>query len=246
MRRTKKSVSPNLDVMEPRVLLSAAAPLVSRQAWSGVVHDVRAIMSTLARTRDTVEASAHLTRLSSRIPSGPQGLAPAWRSDIGVYRPHSARSLLTMQRLILGDLFRYVQGGVEGGRGPVSGSGSVTAPAPGQATGGAPTPLPSLSLDSVRIQNTTGLALLVTVHLDVPQIQKPWITETISAQGSWVVPFNFRSATNAFMTMDVSLADGGQSPPAFTNVSLSQPMNGYQGALFSISLLGPYFNVTSL
>ena len=95
----------------------------------------------------------------------------------------------------------------------------------------------------MRIENTTGLALLVTVHLKVAQIQQPWITETIPAQGSAVVSFDFGTATNAFMTMDISRADGGQSPSPFTDISLSQPVSGYDGALFMISLLGPYFNV---
>jgi hypothetical protein len=246
MRRTKMSVSPSVDVMEPRVLPSTAAPLLSQHAMSGVVRDVRAIMSTLAKTKDTVQASAHLTRLSSRIPSGPEGLAPSWRSDIGLYRPHSARSIITTQRRILGDLYRYVQGGVDGSNPPVTGSSSTTSTSPGQGAGGTATPLPALSLDSVRIQNTTGLALVVTVHLEVSQFQQPSITETIPAQGSSIVPFDFGTATNAFMTMDMSRADGGQTPPPFTNLSLSQPMSGYNGALFTISLFGPYFNVTPL
>lgn len=98
----------------------------------------------------------------------------------------------------------------------------------------------------MKIQNTTGLALLVTVHLKVPQIQQPWITETIPAGGNTIASFNFGTATNAFMTMDVSLADGSQSPPPLTDLSLSQPMTGYNGALFTISMFGPYFNVTPL
>jgi hypothetical protein len=240
MRRTKKSVSPSLDVIEPRVLLSTAAPFLSQHPLNGVVRDVKAIMSTLARTEDTVQASDHLTRLSSRIPSGPEVLAPSWRSDIGLYRPHSARSILTTQRQILGDLHRYVHGGNR----PVTGLGSTTSTTPGQGKESTPTPAPSL--DSVRIANTTGLTLVVTVHLDVPQIQQPWITETIPAQGSGVVLFNFGTATNAFMTMDVSRADGGQTPPPLTNLNLSQPMSGYNGTLFTISLAGPYFNVTPL
>jgi len=246
MRRRKMSVLPSVDVMEPRVLLSTAAPLLANHALSGVVRDVRAIMSTLAKTEDTVQASAHLTGLSSRIPSGPEGLAPSWRSDIGLYRPHSAKSIITTERRILGDLYRYVQDGVDGGNRPVTGLGSTTSTTPGQGTGGTATPVPAPSLDSVRIQNTTGLALLVTVHLKVPQIQQPWITETIPAQGSSIVPFDFGTATNAFMTMDVSRADGGQTPPPWTNISLSQPISGYNGALFTISLFGPYFNVTDL
>ena len=246
MRRTKMGVSPSVDVLEPRVLLSTAAPLVSKHALSGVVRDVRAIMSTLAKTEDTVQASAHLTRLSSRIPSGPEGLAPSWRSDIGLYRPHSARSIVATERRILGDLHRYVRGGVDGGNRTVTGSGSTTSPTPGQGTGGTATPVPAPSLDSVRIQNATGLALLVTVHLKVPQVQQPWITETIPVPASSIVPFDFGTATKAFMTMDVSRADGGQTPPPWTNLSLSQPMSGYSGALFTISLFGPYFNVTPL
>src|SRR5215475_12350453 len=121
MRRTKLGVLPTVDVLEPRVLLSTAAPLLSQHALRGVVRDVRSIMSTLARTEDTVQASAQLTELSSRIPSGPEGLAPSWRSDLGLYRPHSARSIVTTERRILGDLYRYVRGGVAGGNRPVAG-----------------------------------------------------------------------------------------------------------------------------
>ena len=80
----------------------------------------------------------------------------------------------------------------------------------------------------------------------MPQIQQPWITETIPVQGSSTVLFNFGTATNAFMTMDVRRADGGQTPPPWTNLNLSQPLSGYNGALFTISLFGPYFSVTVL
>ncbi len=262
MRRTKTGALPGVDVMEPRLLLSIATPLLSRHALGGVVREVRAIVNTLAKTENTVQASAQLTGLSSQIPFGSEGLSPSWQSDIGLYRPHSARSIVTMERRIVGDLERFIQDGVEGGIQPVSGSASTTpivpiqgtgattaplptpTPTPGQGTVGTPTPVPTPSLDSVRIQNTTGLALLVTVHLEVPQIQQPWITETIPAQGSLILPFDFGTATNAFMSMDVSRADRGQSPLPFNNINLSQPLGGYSGALFTISLFGPYFNVT--
>ena len=56
---------------------------------------------------------------------------------------------------------------------PIQSTGSTAAPSPtstptptpGHGTTGTPTPVPTPSLDSVRIQNTTGLALVVTVHL---------------------------------------------------------------------------------
>ena len=84
----------------------------------------------------------------------------------------------------------------------------------------------------------------MTVQLDVSQNQQPWIREVIPAQQDSIVDFDFGTATSAFMTMDVSSADNDQTPVPFNNISLSQPLGGYNGALFTISLLGPYFNVT--
>jgi hypothetical protein len=260
MRRTKTSILPSVEVMEPRLLLSIARPLLSKHATSGVVREVRAIVSTLAKTQDTVQASTQLTGLSSHVPSGPEGLAPSWQSDVGLYRPHSARSIAATQKRLIGDLYRFIQRGLDSGNQPVSGPGSTPTPTPGHGTVGTgtptptptpghgtvgtPTPVPMPSLDSVRIQNTTGLALVVTVHLKVSQFQQPRITETISAQANSTVLFDFGTATNVFMTMDVSRADRGQSPTPFDNIDLSQPLSGYNGALYTISLLGPYFNVT--
>jgi hypothetical protein len=242
MSRIKPSISPSVDVIEPRVLPSTAAPLLSSHELSGVVRDVRAILTTLARTTDTAQASAQLTRLSSRLPSGPQALAPSWQSDLGLYHPHSAGSFITTQKRILADLHRYALGGNP----PVTGSGSTTAATPGHGNRGTPPPVPAPSLDSVRIENTTGLALTVTVHLRVPQVQQPYIIETIPAGGTSNATFDFGTATDAFMTMDVSLANGSQSPPPFSNLSLAQPMSGYNGTIFTIVLVGPYFNVTPL
>ena len=104
-------------------------------------------------------------------------------------------------------------------------------------------PVPTPSLDSVRIQNTTGLTLVVTVYLNDSQNPEPYIMETIPARGNTTALFNFGTATNAFMTMNVSRADGLQSPTPFDNIQLSQPLGGYSETLFSISLVGPYFNV---
>ncbi len=268
MKRTKTGVLPSVDVMEPRLLLSIAAPLLSKHELSGVVREVRAIVGTLAKTQDTVQASARLTGLASQISSGSEGLALSWQSDIALFRPHSVRSVITIQKRIVADLARFVQGGFEGGNQPISGSGSTTAttpvpsmggtgapvptptptpnptPTPSHGTPGMPTPVPTPSLDSVTIQNTTGLALVVTVHLNLSQNQQPSITETISAQANSIATFDFGTATGAFMTMDVSRADRVQSPTPFDNISLSQPLSGYSGTMFTISLLGPYFNVT--
>jgi hypothetical protein len=254
MRRTKMGLLPAVDVMEPRLVLSTAAPLLSQHELRGVVREVKAIVSTLAKTGSAGQASAELTALASRIPSGPEALAPSWQSDIGLYRPHSTRSITMTEKRILGDLYRYLNGPNQ----TVSASGSTTpvtpiqgtansaapTPTPVQGTASAPPPVPAPTLDSVTIENTTGMALVVTVHLDVPEPYQPWIAETIPAQGDPTMLFNFGTATNAFMTMDVKAADGAQTPPPWTNISLSQPTSGYNGALFTISLFGPYFNVS--
>jgi Macro domain len=271
MRRTKTAFLPSVDVMEPRLLLFAAIPLLSHHGLTVVVREVDAIVKTLAKTEDVVQASTQLTGLASQVPSGSEGLAPAWQNDLGLYRPHSERSVITMQKRIVAQLVRFDQLGFDGGNQPVSGSGSTTpttpiqgtqgttaptptpdptpnptpTPTPTQGGGSTPTPVPTSSLDSVRIQNTTGLAIVVTVQLDVSQTFQPQIRETIPAQASSSALFDFGTATNAFMTMDVSSANGGsQSPTPFNNVMLSQPLGGYNGTLFSISLFGPYFNVT--
>jgi hypothetical protein len=249
MRRTKPGISPNLDVLESREVLSTAAPFLSQHALIGVVRDVRSIMGNLARTHDTAQASLRLDRLSARIPHGPEALAPSWQSDLGLYQPGISGSIPATQRRILGDLRRYLQAGSAGVNPPVTGSGStVASPPPAPGAGGmiTPKPTPAPSLDSVRIENTTGLALQVTIFLETANTPQPFLTEIIPAQGNAVALFDFGSETGAFMTMNISRADGIFSPSPFDGVSLSQPMTGYNGALFDISLFSFYFNVTPL
>ena len=234
--------------MDARVLPSAAAPLLTQHALHGVVREVRATMNTLARTGDAAGASGKLNALASSIPSGSEGLAPMWRNDLGLYRPNRPGSVAVAETRILGDLRRFVRGGRQGGGGAPVASPAPTPPEPPQGTSptttNTPAPSPSPSVDNVTIRNTTGLALVVTVHLQVPQVQKPWITETIPAQGTTALPFDFRTATRAFMTMDIARADGGQSPSPFDHLSLDQPIGGYDGEVFTISVFGSNFNVT--
>jgi hypothetical protein len=260
MRRTKPSILPSVDAMETRLLPSTAGTLLSRHAELAVVREVKAIVNTLARTENTAKASTELTGLSSLIPSISTQLAVSWQSDLGFYRPHSNRSIIAVEKRIVADLYFYDEIG-GGGSGPVSGSGTGSSTAPSQGSGGTstpsptptptptppptstPSPAPTLSLDSVRIENTTGLTLRVTIQLEVPQVQQPTITETISAQAGSIATFNFGSSTGDFMTMDVSAVGGGQNPPSWNNVNLSQPTSGYDGTTFTISLFGPYFSV---
>lgn len=257
MRKTKTGLVPVVDALESRWVLSTATPLLSRHAMSGVVHEIKAIVNTLARTDNKAQASAQLASLSSEISSGSANLAAAWQIDLGLYRPHSARSAISTQQRILGELRRLVEAGnqpasVTGstpttpsqGTGYSDSSGTTTNNGQGSSGTSTPAPEPEPSVDSVKIENTTGLALVVTIYLDDSQNPLPYITETIPAGESSPALFNFGTSTGAFMTMNVSRADGLQSPAPFDNIQLSQPLGGYDGTLFTISLLGPYFNVS--
>jgi hypothetical protein len=258
MRRTKRDFAPILDPAEPRVLLSGGHALLSRPALNIVVHDLERIVTSLAKTHDTATASASLNSLASRIPSGSTGLAPSWQIDLTLYNPNARRSVAAVKRHLVSDLDWYVEGGTQPTTpSPATPTGSApTTPSPTGPTGSTsgtggssnPTPptTPAPALDSVGIENTTGLALTVTITLETGQRLQPSITETIPAQGDAVVPFDFGTSTNALMSMSVSLANGGQSPPAWTDASLSQPISGYDGTVFQISLFGPYFNVTTV
>jgi hypothetical protein len=82
----------------------------------------------------------------------------------------------------------------------------------------------------------------VTVRLNTSSPRS--MTMTILAGQTSPVLFDFMSKTGDFMTMDVRRADGGQPPPPFLNFNLPKPSKGYNGALFTISVLGSFFNVS--
>jgi hypothetical protein len=257
MRRTKPRLLPSMDVMEPRSLLSTGGSLASARVLTRVDHLVKSIVTSLAKTHNTVRANANLASLASQIAPSSPSLAVSWQSDVALYRPGSPKSMITTQERIIDDLRRFLRNDAPAGIGIGTeigtGTGLTTSstptpgtegtPNPSQGDSGTSAPVAAPSLDSVRIQNQTGLALTVNVFLDDSQNPQPFISETISAQGDPTELFNFGTSTGAFMTMDISRADGLQSPAPFDNIQLSQPVGGYGGTLFTISLLGPYFNV---
>src|SRR6185437_3821097 len=102
-----------------------------------------------ARTGDTARASAQLSELSSRVPGGPEQLAPAWRADLTLYRPGVAGSVGAARRRIIGDLDRYVRAGGNPVKRPVPGPLPPPSPppVPGPAPGGTNTPPTVPSLD---------------------------------------------------------------------------------------------------
>ena len=81
MSRKKKYLTPALERAEPRVLPSAAVPMLHPPAMHRVAVEVKAVMGTLARTGNVVRAEARLDRLASNDPRrhGGPGLALAGR-----------------------------------------------------------------------------------------------------------------------------------------------------------------------
>jgi hypothetical protein len=103
-----------------------------------------------------------------------------------------------------------------------------------------------VSRDSVRIQNKTGLTLEVTARLKLPGIHQPTIgPKTIPAARQPIELFDFERNANAFITIDVKQKNGVQKPPPLKDYPLGQPLSGYHGKLFSISIFGDVFSVSA-
>ena len=213
-------------------------------------------MSTLARTDDTVQASAQLTGLSSQIPSGSEGLPRRGRTtsrSIGLIprgrpsrpsngssRPALASGLHRRRqptgiRVWLDDL-HHARPGREGVGTPV-----LTPTPPG--TG----PLRACAHAESRQREDS--------EHDGPGPGGHSLSERLAESGNPTSPRRSRRReirrALQFRHVDRRLHDDEHQPgrrapkpgPRSINIDLSQPLNGYDGTLFSISLLGPYFNV---
>jgi hypothetical protein len=218
--------------MEPRELLSGAPPALTMQAYNAVVGDVKDVMGTLAKAHDFSAAQLSLAELSSRIPFGRQGLSPTWAGDLGIYSPRAPRSGLAMQRQILGDLNRYIEGGVGAGTFRVVGTGSAAFGGPRFKVGA-----PAVSAASVRIVNNTGLNITVVASLN-------GTTQRITRQipNTSTALFDFQSNSSNFISINISQTNGRTPPPPFF-VGLNKPLGGYFGRSYPITLFGGYYSV---
>lgn len=244
MRRSK-TLAPGVDPVEQRVLLSSV-PVPP--GLHGVVREVHQIVGELARTGQVRRADIQLTRLAAQIPGGPEILAPLWRADLGLYRPHMRGSVAAVRVVILDELYGFACVGTAPG-------GVLPPPLPYPPQPGPPLPYPPLpgpslpgptaplvSQDSATVVNDTGYALSITVRLNAPN--GPYITQTLPANYGSSALFDFHSATGGFLTISIIRADGIPTPTPLT-ASLNMPMNGYYGTSYTVSLMGAdYFNLT--
>ena len=232
MRRSK-TLSPAVDPVEPRVLLSSVPMVSAPPGLHGVVREVRLIAGELARTGQVHRAGVELTHLSARLPNGPEVLAPRWQADLALYRPHVKGSIVAVRGHLLNDLYGFVRVGLP----PV---GPLPPPLPYPPPTGPTAPL--VSRDSATVVNDTGYALSITVRLNAPY--GPYITQILPANYGSSALFDFHSATGGFLSISISRADGIQPPYPFST-GLNMPLNGYYGTTFTVSLMGAdYFNLT--
>ena len=230
MPRIKRGASLRVETMESRELLSGGLPVLTMRAYDAVVGDVKDVMGTLAKTHDFGAAQSSLTKLSSSIPFGRRELSPTWVEDLGIYSPQAPRSGLTMQGRILGDLNRYIQGGVGAGTFRVVGTGSA-------AFDGPRFKAPAVSAASVRIVNNTGLNITVVATLNGTAQR---ITHQISNTNTAL--FDFQSSSSNFISINISQTNGRTPPPPLF-IGLNKPVTGYFGKSYPISLLGGVYSV---
>ncbi len=252
MRRSK-TLAPGVDPVEPRVLLSSVPMVPAPPGLHGVVREVHQIVGELAQTGQVRRADIQLTRLAAQIPGGPEILAPLWRADLGMYRPHMRGSVAAVRVVILDELYGFARVGLPPGRvlpspqpyPPRSGSPLPYPPRPSPLQPGPSQPGPTaplVSRDSATVANDTGYALSITVRLNAPY--GPYITQVLPANYGSSALFDFHSATGGFLTISIIRADGIPTPTPLT-ASLNMPMNGYFGTSYTVSLMGTqYFNLT--
>ena len=229
-KKPRPRVRLDVEEAEPRQLLSGLTPVLTTAGYDAVAEGVARAVEGLAATHDTALAAGRLAALSSRIPFGASQLAPGWGVALATYQAGVPGSGLATERLLLADLKRDVAAGVVGGELRVVGPASAAFPRSTLAA-------PRASLDSVKIQNSTGFTITATVKLSNTTRS---ITQTIANNGT--LPFDFQSSTGNYMTITVKNANG-QSPPPYTT-NLNRPYSGYNGKSFTVTVFSGYFAVS--
>jgi hypothetical protein len=232
MPRSIRRTSLLVESVEPRWLPSGAFPVLTSHTYDSVVAHVRQVVATLAETHNTGRAASSLESLAARIPFGRGQLAPAWISDLALYDPTVPGSGRAAERVLLATLKRDVGFGVAEHEFRVSGEDAALFSHKGLRA-------PQASQDSVRVANNTNLTIAVTVSLNNTGRSIPMTIRS----GAPPALFDFGTATGNRMGISVRNANGSSPPPFSTG--LDMPVGGYNGALFTVSVLGGFFTVGS-
>jgi hypothetical protein len=213
--------------------MAGVTPVVTVGELKVIAAQIQRTVMSLTRTDNMGLAVVRLEMIASEVPVGLQQLAPVWERDLAGYNPLVPRSGRAFDQELLADLKHDVAAGVAAGEfrlvGP--GAGAYLASA-GVAT------LPQASRDSVTIVNNTGGSITVSAALNGTGRTIP--ARTIANGGSSL--FDFGSATNNFISINVSRTGSNQPPP--TSVTLNRPISGYDGKAFTISVFAGRFSVS--
>lgn len=234
MRKCKRRLAPQVELVESRELLTAVLPVLTMHTYHEVVAQVRGTVEGLARTHNVNLAGHRLSAIATEVPLGTQQLAPSWLRDLGAYNPHVRGSALTLERQLVHDLKQDVAAGVAAGLFDVHGPGSAVFhrnPKPPGAT--APSPA------SVTLVNNTGLNITVTAFLGGTNQR---ITKQIGVNGSML--FDFGSNSPNYITINIQRSDGRTPPQPSTGNILNRPIGGYNGTSFGISIVQGFFSVS--
>jgi hypothetical protein len=231
MRKSIAQTTLKVEQVEARCLPSAVLPVLTSHTFETVTAGVEHVVAGLVRTQDTSRAVSRLESLAARIPYGRRQLAAEWVSDVALFDPTIPGSARTTEQVLLKTLRHDVAYGVAEGEFRVTGKDAASLSSPGLKA-------PQVSQDSVRVANNTNLTLAVTVSLNNTGRSIPMTIRS----GAPPALFDFGTATNNFMTISVRNANGS-SPPPF-NTGLNKPITGYNGTLFTVSILGGFFTVS--
>jgi hypothetical protein len=231
MGRSVVRTTLEVEQVEARRLLSSVLPVLTSHTFDSVTAGLVRVVSQLVRTDDSARAASSLESLAARIPFGRRQLAAAWVSDLALFDPSVPGSGRTTAQALLRTLRHDVAYGIAEGEFRVTGKDAAAVSSPGLKA-------PQVSLDSVRIANSSNLTLAITVSLNNTGRSIPM---TIPS-GAPPALFDFGTATNNLMTINVRNANGSNPPPFQTR--LNQRVGGYNGALFTVSILGGFFTVS--
>ncbi|MHB1557611.1 MAG: hypothetical protein ACYC61_09040 [Isosphaeraceae bacterium] len=254
MRRGTRKLSPCMEALEAKELLSAGLPVLTMHTVEHVEGRINAIMGMLARTNDRARAGEALTTLSRTIPFGARQLAPAWRFDLRLYQPVIAGSGNAMNKQVFGDLDRYLIAGVSQRAFRVLGPGSsiyyVLSPAP-TPTPPPKTPTPPPATGGGNPGGSAPTATYSTVNLVNQFGSTLWIDLYYSNIGpaGWqavsVPPYSAFTVQGSNESLWIAIWKNSSTnrPPDFT---ASTNYTGFQmnGGTITITSLGGFPNIS--
>ncbi len=241
MRSVRRRLSPRMEHLEGRELLSTGSPVLTMNRLDGIVGQLEKIAGRVTRTHDTTQASAAIARLASRTPIGSGPLVATWQNDL---QSGSTLSRTALRNELAGALYNDVLNDVAAGTLRVTGPGSLVfqvlspTPAPGEGSGGGGGSAPTAGNISVNVTNSFGQTLWVQLYYTDGSGMAAG-PQAVGNQSSFTP-----SGSNSSLWIKIWTTSSTNLPPAY-NGSLFY--SGYQmnGGSITIGKLGNSFNISA-